>query len=65
MVLSLVLIQLPVLPKELNIFQIENLLTPLYLSDSPYEIKLGLRYYRNTNKLALKKNQKSLVIAPP
>ena len=65
MVLSLVLIQLPVLPKELNIFQIENLLTPLYLSDSPYEIKLGLIYYRNTNKLALKKNQKSLVIAPP
>jgi cytochrome c oxidase subunit 3 len=30
---------------------IEGLLSKLYLLDSPYEIKQGIRYYRNTNKL--------------
>jgi DNA-binding CsgD family transcriptional regulator len=31
--------------------EIESLLTTLYLSESPYEIKQGIRYIRNTNKL--------------
>ena len=30
---------------------LDNLLSKLYLSESPYEIKQGIRYYRNTNKL--------------
>ena len=35
----------------ISISEIENLLITLYLSDSPYEIKQGIRYYRNTSKL--------------
>jgi hypothetical protein len=35
----------------ISIIDINNLLDKLYLSESPYEIKQGLRYYRNTNKL--------------
>jgi hypothetical protein len=35
----------------ISISEIENLLKKLYLLDSPYEIKEGIRYYRNTNKL--------------
>jgi hypothetical protein len=34
-----------------NISDIESLLKKLYLLESPYEIKNGIRYYRNTNKL--------------
>ncbi len=38
--------------KERNtLFTIENRLSKLYLSDSPYEINQGIRYYRNTDKL--------------
>ena len=37
--------------KRLSLSDIDNLLSKLYLSDSPYEIKQGIRYYRNTNKL--------------
>jgi hypothetical protein len=37
--------------KQISIPEIENLLSKLYLSDSPYEIKQGIRYYRNTNRL--------------
>jgi hypothetical protein len=37
--------------ERISILEIENLLTTLYLSDSPYEIKQGIRYLRNTNKL--------------
>lgn len=37
--------------KQISIPEIENLLSKLYLSDSPYEVKQGIRYYRNTNKL--------------
>lgn len=35
----------------ISISEIENLLLKLYLLDSPYEIKQGVRYYRNTNNL--------------
>ena len=35
----------------ISISEIENLLSKLYLIDSPYEIKEGIRHYRNTNKL--------------
>ena len=35
----------------ISITEIESLLTTLYLSESPYEIKQGIRYIRNTNKL--------------
>jgi len=31
--------------------EIESLLSKLYLMESPYEIKEGVRYYRNTNRL--------------
>jgi len=37
--------------KILSISEIDNLLVQLYLLDSPYEIKQGIRYYRNTDKL--------------
>ena len=37
--------------KRISIFEIDSLLSKLYLSESPYEIKEGIRYYRNTNKL--------------
>ncbi len=37
--------------EQISISKIENLLNKLYLIDSPYEIKQGFRYYRNTNKL--------------
>lgn len=37
--------------ERVSISEIENLLFKLYLSDSPYEIKQGRRYYRNTNRL--------------
>lgn len=37
--------------ERVSISEIENLLFKLYLSDSPYEIKQGIRYYRNTNRL--------------
>lgn len=35
----------------ISIYEIENLLSKLYLIDSPYEIKGGVRYYINTDKL--------------
>jgi heme/copper-type cytochrome/quinol oxidase subunit 3 len=34
-----------------HIHDIENLLKKLYLLETPYEIKNGVRYYKNTNKL--------------
>lgn len=37
--------------QRISIYEIENLLSKLYLIDSPYEIKQGVRYYRNTDKL--------------
>ena len=37
--------------QRIYIYEIENLLSKLYLIDSPYEIKQGVRYYRNTDKL--------------
>lgn len=37
--------------KCISILEIDSLLSKLYLSESPYEIKEGIRYYRNTNKL--------------
>ncbi len=37
--------------KILSLSEIENLLVKLYLLNSPYEIKQGVRYYRNTDKL--------------
>jgi len=37
--------------QRISIYDIENLLYKLYLMDSPYEIKEGVRYYRNTDKL--------------
>jgi len=37
--------------KILSISEIDNLLVQLYLLDSPYEIKQGIRYHRNTDKL--------------
>lgn len=35
----------------LDATNLEHLISKLYLIDSPYEIKQGLRYYRGTNKL--------------
>jgi len=35
----------------ISIYDLENLLSKLYLIDSPYEIKQGVRYYRDTDKL--------------
>jgi cytochrome c oxidase subunit 3 len=37
--------------KRISVSNIEELLHKLYLLDSPYEVKQGIRYYRNTNKL--------------
>jgi hypothetical protein len=38
--------------KRISVSEIDNLLSALYLSDSPYEIRgSGLRYIRDTNKL--------------
>lgn len=37
--------------KRISILKIDGLLSKLYLYESPYEIKEGIRYYRNTNKL--------------
>jgi hypothetical protein len=37
--------------QRISLYEIENLLSKLYLIDSPYEIKQGVRYYRNTDKL--------------
>jgi len=37
--------------KRISIFNIEVLLSELYLLDSPYEVIQGIRYYRNTKKL--------------
>ncbi len=43
----------PLLQNEkcISVSEIENLLCKLYLLDSPYEIKQGIRCYRNTDKL--------------
>lgn len=35
----------------ISVSEIQDLLSKLYSIDSPYEIKQGVRYYRNTNKL--------------
>ena len=37
--------------QQISLSNIYVLLSKLYLLDSPYEIKQGVRYYRNTNKL--------------
>jgi hypothetical protein len=37
--------------QRISIYEIKNLLSKLYLIDSPYEIKQGVRYHRNTDKL--------------
>lgn len=37
--------------ERLSIVEINNLLDKLYLSESPYEIKQEVRYYKNTDKL--------------
>ena len=37
--------------QRISIYEIENLISKLYLIDSPYVIKQGARYYRNTDKL--------------
>ncbi len=37
--------------QRISIYEIENLLSKLYLINSPYEIKQGVRYYRDTDKL--------------
>lgn len=37
--------------QRLSIYEIETLLSKLYLIDSPYEIKQGTRFYRYTDKL--------------
>lgn len=34
-----------------SLLEIDSLLSKLYLSESPYEIKEGVRYYRNTTRL--------------
>ena len=41
----------PRCPAGLSILEIEKRLFTLYSSDSPYEIKQGIRYYRNTDRL--------------
>lgn len=46
--------------ERLSIQDTSNLISRLYLSDSPYEIKpSGIRYYRNTDKLVKKKKERS------
>jgi hypothetical protein len=42
--------------------EIDNHLSTLYLSDSPYEIKQGVRYIRNTDKLVRGASTKIVVI---
>jgi len=37
--------------QRISIYEIENLLSKLYLMDSPYENREGVRYYRGTDKL--------------
>ena len=37
--------------QRISIYEIENLISKLYLIDSPYVIKQGARYYRDTDKL--------------
>jgi hypothetical protein len=37
--------------QRISLYEIENLLSKLYLINSPYDIKQGVRYYRNTDKL--------------
>ena len=39
------------LEKRLSLLEIKDLIVKLYLTDSPYIIKEGVRYYRETNKL--------------
>ena len=47
--------------KLITISEIDNLLSKLYLLESPYEIKQGFRYYRNTKKL-ISESTKIIVI---
>lgn len=43
--------------KVISLLEVENLLSALYLSDSPYEIRgSGVRYIRNTTKLVSESN---------
>lgn len=43
--------------KVISLLEVENLLSALYLSDSPYEIRgSGVRFIRNTNKLVSESN---------
>jgi hypothetical protein len=37
--------------KLISMVEIDNLISKLYLTDSPYEIKDNNRFYRNTDKL--------------
>jgi hypothetical protein len=37
--------------ERISLINIKSLLNKLYLMDSIYEIKEGVRYYKNTNKL--------------
>lgn len=48
--------------ERLSISEIENLLTTLYLSESPYEIRNGVRFIRNTDKLLKGTGTKIFVI---
>lgn len=48
--------------EQISISEIENLLSRLYLSESPYEIKEGVRYIRNTDKLVRGASNKIVVI---
>lgn len=41
----------------ISITEIEKLLNKLYLSESPYILKKGVRYYRDTDKLVSESNQ--------
>jgi hypothetical protein len=55
--------------KEISISEIDGLLSKLYLLDSPYDIKQGVRYYRNTfnlvseatNIIVLDKNNNKII----
>jgi hypothetical protein len=54
--------------KFISMVEIDNLMSKLYLTDSPYEIKDNNRFYRNTDKLvsestkiiAIKDNQSKM-----
>jgi hypothetical protein len=35
----------------ISLLEIDKLLSKLYLMESPYEVKEGIRYYRNTTRL--------------